>query len=414
MNIALAEANAAQIAAGVQGTGFYLSPRSGAISGNASQSLTASQKQQARANIGAALGALVRPGFTRAFPAKLAAGGVSRVLIYGDSNVAGAGAGTSGSYLYAGAYARHFPSRVNPTLNHVSYQSYMGCQNVNGTVDFRSYDPRFSYTGGVSVWAVGSCASLGGDCLTCTGSQSGVITFNVGKPFDQIEIIYVTASGNSTVTVAAGGNTVTTIIGNQATALRTTGIVNVGSIQTSMTLTFSAANGTPIIGIITRLSTFSGIELLSAGWAGAPIASLISSANPWNALNAFAVLKPDLVIVNGATLNDASAGTTASAWATSANTLIDAIRATGSDIAWATGLNAEGDASDANSVALNKQLRNTCSERNVPLLEVQESWRPKAIYAPSWYYDNRHPNYDGYGDIAAKYSAFLDALSVVP
>ena len=362
----------------------------------------------------------IRPGFTRRWRSAVKnvrnQSAYARVLILGDSNVAGAGAGTGGSFNYNGAATRGFPPRLPTSELPYRFSSFAGGQFVDPTVAFTTFDTRWAFSGGAQIWNPGTVIS--GSAITCAASTTGVATFMLGQPFDRAEVIFVSASGNSAATVTAasaggGSETLGSIVGNQATAMRSTGALACSTPRDSLAINFASGGGLPISGVITWSNGVKEVHVMAAGWAGGTIANVAQNAQVFYSLPAVAAFNADLVLVNGLTLNDASAGTTTSAWQTSAQTIIDTVRAQGSDIAWITGLNVETDASNATNLALNRTLRQVCQLNNVSLLDMHERWRPQAQWAPnaSYYYNSRHPSYLGYGDYAAMIARFCRLIA---
>ena len=112
-------------------------------------------------------------------------------------------------------------------------------------------------------------------------------------------------------------------------------------------------------------------------------------------------------------MNDVTAGTTVANWASYFNTLHDYVVNSGTDMAFISGLNTEGNATYwAPGKALVAQSRTSCSAKNVPLLEFEQEWRPYANFSGN-YWNWQHPNTTGYAAMAQMTLRYLEALAGV-
>ena len=354
--------------------------------------------------IGATSGNLAR---VRTQRAAVAAGtDEMRVLILGDSNVAGAGAGTSGSYLYAGARARNWPTRLAEKLASThglpsQNAAYIGAQNVNGQQSAQTYDPRFT----PGSWAIWASASIGGDGWTISnGTPAGAVwTFAPGETFDEVRIRWIsTATNNNCELRANGSGVLATLVGQQgaSAAIRDSGWVACPSGSSTITLTTLLAAGFPILSCEVRLSTAPKVRILQAGWAGGKMFDAQQQSLVWHPANMIAGFQPHLIIVAGNTINDANTSTTEANWRTYCNSLITKCKAANADILFTSGLwlkNAAGGV-QTNSETLQTALKDICNTQTIPVLDMHERWKTGAFDTTSAYYDTLHPSYSGYQD----------------
>jgi lysophospholipase L1-like esterase len=358
-------------------------------------------------------------GFVRRFKQKIADGGQVRIVIVGDSNVAGAGTGSGGSFLYNDAALTGMipllAQKLTTVYNRKTIDSaWIGSQNVNAQVSFPIYDPRVTVTGGADYALNG----LGGTYLTNSSGVAGTFTFTPAESFDSFQIIYVTASGNSTATITSNlsATVLATLNGNQSLAVRDSGVVSIGGNATSLTVSMTAGSGFPFY-VMTWKNSVPSIQLLKAGWAAGTVANNASLTNVYDAGSVLKsnILGADLVIINSLTINDAGNGTSVASWSASMQSLINSIQASGADIAIASGLNLELAAapSPANDLLLEPELRGLCARNNIPLLEMNTLWKPASIYGVGKYYtfDYRHFNATGAIDYADQYAKFINQLA---
>jgi lysophospholipase L1-like esterase len=338
--------------------------------------------------------------------------GNMRVMILGDSNVAGAGSGTGGSFLYTNAFKRGFVQRLSSPSYPLSFGSVVGGNKVSPQSTYPAYDPRMVMSGGSIMFASNQ---LGGDSFSGTNGQTGTYVFTPDAPFDRVEIIYLKNPGNASAVVKADGITLTSLVGNGTLATVSTGELSC-ALSASLTIEVGTASLSFVTcGIITWNSTVPSIIVLQAGWAGGTIAQAGATTNAYASANQIDDFRPDLVIVNGLTINDASANTTAANWQTRMESLVTSITASGASVAWASGLNLGlADApSPANDLLLNERLRTVCANQNISLLEMHDFWSPVADYEANYYaFDHRHYSYDGGTVYAYQFSRFLESLLV--
>ena len=338
--------------------------------------------------------------------------GSLRLLIIGDSNVAGAGSGTSGPFLYVGARSRNFSSRLSGIYK-FAQGSLIGAQRVNAQNSFLTFDPRISWVDG----SIFNANCLGGDCVTTPNGDVGTIVFTPTESFDRVEIVYLSFPGNSVGSVTADGEAVGTLNGDQALAARSSGVVSLSQRRSTLTIEASDGAGMPILGILTWRSDEPAVLVMQAGWAGGTMAHHVNSSSAITAGNMMGTFNPDLIIVNGLTGNDALLNTNTATWETNMRTLVSKFQATGASFAWITGLNMGlADPEDfptapAKSIELNAKIREVCEELNISILDMHDFWEPPTDHISQYYtFDNVHMNYDGNTTYAFEVSRYIEKL----
>ena len=355
--------------------------------------------------IGATTGNLARMRTARA--AVAAGTDEFRVLVIGDSNVAGAGAGLSGSFLYTGARARSWPTRLAQKLAD-SYalpaqnSAYVGAQNVNAQNSAQTYDPRVT----PGPWSIWGSTSIGGDGWTIGGAVApgALWTFAPGEQFDQVRVQWISTSTNNNCELRANGSgVISTLVGQQGTnaTVRDSGWVSCPAGNGNVTLTTLQSGGFPILSVEVRLSTVRKVRILQAGWAGGRMFDLQQSSSAQHPGNMYGTFAPHLTIVAGLTINDANTATTEANWRTQCVNLIARLKSLNTDILFTSGLWLKNAATgvQTNSEALQLALKDICNAQGVPVLDMHERWKTGAFDTTSGkYFDALHPSFDGYTD----------------
>jgi lysophospholipase L1-like esterase len=396
-------------------------------------STTASKWYAQLSNQAAPANIQIVPGYTKTFRNKvaqvLAGTAHAKVLILGDSNTAGFGAGQvpPQTESYTNGFALSMPNNISSAKLPIwsAKNQYCGAQwlgqGSSTLASYKAYDTRLSSTGSVTISNLGN---LSGNCLSFTANAVGSFTFNMANAFDSYEVGFYSTAGYYVGTISANGSTVSnpTINGDQAAQIRTvTGTV--APRATSITITVPASGtALPILWIRTWDSAIPSIQIMQAGQAGGTIATTTATTNPYSSGNQIAAMGFDLVICHGNLLNDT--GTAVDTWAASFATMKDQIRNSGADMAWTTSMNSQPDATNwAKYRALNAQGRTSSRMFNIPMLEVEYEWLPSSQYSQTgatsvfgWTgsaYDGRHPSGLGYAYIGNMVSRLIENLAGV-
>lgn len=357
-----------------------------------------------------------RMGYRRkgGIAARVAAGLQVIVALTGDSNIAGAGTGTSGAYNYNDAALFNVAAMTAKQLNAMGINAvdgaYCGAQKVNAQNSFLGYDPRWKFTGGFYIWNSGG---LGGDGITT--DAPGTATFVPGFPFDSFEAVIIRNGGNQTGTYTCDGQPTVyaTLVGEGALGHATTGEVNTGGLRSSITINCAANGGYPLVKLRCWNSKVGSVQLIKCGWAGGVLSNFTNTTNPFSCGSEIrdGYLGGDLVIANGLITNDAIGGTNIDTWETGAGLFTDYVRGSGADLAWATSINLDGAADPApvNSRALNERLRQFAARRGISLIEMELARRPIGNFGAGLYYDTIHNNPAGAIADASTIASFIAA-----
>jgi len=137
----------------------------------------------------------------------------ARLLVLGDQQVVGAGAGTGGKEL-TNAKTNAWPSQLAPLLNvNTGLQSMIGGQGISTALDgltnlahLLSYDPRLAFGAG---WRIDGATQVGGD-MVCNGIRSPYATtgmsFTPSVDCDTFEIRFATYSTGIVANINVDGS----------------------------------------------------------------------------------------------------------------------------------------------------------------------------------------------------------------
>lgn len=335
---------------------------------------------------------------------------VKKVGCIGDSTTTGIGAAS----LSLGLKAESGPVQLAALMNSASIpaeiDSYCGNGRTDGTIaNYKTFDPRMTST---AAWNAGTDGTYGaGGKFFGSATASSKLTFTPGSDFDTLELYYLEPVSGRTILVDVGGATIATI-GNSGftanTPMRTT--IAAGGTVSVAQITSGAATGINHLGIRTYTASAGKIGLISFGLAGTKTAEWTSTAQIYFPLAWLPKLSLDAAFIN-LTINDENAGTALATYSSQLQTMITALKTTGT-VCLVVG------APTNNGATLVQQMVywNKCVElaiaNNIPVLNLYYyfgSWAN--ANAQGWMFDVSHPNTAGYAVWAQAYLEFLQAAA---
>jgi lysophospholipase L1-like esterase len=345
------------------------------------------------------------------------------VLIAANSNVAGAGAGTGGSFNYIGAKARSWPSQLAEKLSStygIPAQNAGFCSTNNiaaNGVSYLQYDPRFTLNNVIE----GGFGMLGGPATyKLSKTMPSSLVFNPGVVFNQVRVQVQGEIRNGNASISVDGTQVGTVTGQ--TGSFTASLVDSGWINCTRgagVITLAQTRGTdggnhqndlPIATIEVRDTTLPAVRIIQAGYAGGTMANFALTTNPYSSANMIASMQPDVIIIAGGTINDSFSATSEASWRTSFGALLDKCVATPASTIWTSGLwlkSANGTVQAASEV-LQVAGRDICTTRGLPILDMHERWKSGAYDTTTGkYFDEKHPTLLGYTDWADQSAGVL-------
>lgn len=326
--------------------------------------------------------------------------GRAKLMMLGDSTMAGVGAGTGGSGV-VGAYTKSIPAKVASYLTKLGLPSELNGIVGDGNIDYNAnptYDPRVALGTG---WTRDTAMkALGGNPFAFTGGVAGAYSFTPTASFDSFDVYTVGFSGTGTATANIDGGA-------------SLGAVTPASFQNITKTSFTCAAGTHTINIVpalngdlrlhaidTYLSTAKKVSVISAGYSSASTVEYSLVANPWNPILALPTFAPDLTVLD-LTINDARNATSGATYSARMQTMITAIKAA-SDLILVTGLPTVGITSDSADQFQSANLALALGN-NLPMIDVYGRWQSAAIsFADGLYFtDQVHGSAPGYADVGS-------------
>jgi lysophospholipase L1-like esterase len=339
-----------------------------------------------------------------------------RVLKLGDSTTAGFNATNKG--LIGNPRAKNMPVQLAAMLN--SYFAPSSAHTIFGdshaSVGFSTYDTRMTlgtgwviYQGSNNPWFVG----LFGNSTPSSGNLSFTPTGNV----DTFVIWYLTSPGEGTFTCNVdGGSTLATVNANAASSLSSV-TVTAGSVGAhTLNIQKTSATGVNYIyGIEAYDSTTKCIQIMQMARIGGASGGMLQNNQPYDALNALPILKPDLITID-LTINSwaVTPNETPAQFTSNMQTIINAAKAT-ADVILCTGVPSRATvASLATQRGIVQALYGLASYNNLPLIDHWSRWGSWEALSPLGMYgtdqDNLHPAYQGYSDKALAEFTVLTSL----
>lgn len=332
--------------------------------------------------------------------------GNMKILVLGDSEVKGYGAGGSPGYQ-AGAQSKNYVQKLASLLNlyfaPTRSDSWLGATTVSGSSNFDSRMTFTNWTESTAIVAIGNTYT--------SATNGGVLAFAAAKPCDNCTVYFAGNPGQGTFKVDVdSGASLGTVSGNIAQAFGSqsfsfalgTHVIN---------LTKLDATTSHVLGLRTWNSTVSEIEVIQAGWQSAPASSFAANSAAWEPLNEIAGIAPDVTLIH-ITVNDSIAATPLSSFIASLTAVVTAARLSG-DVVLSTGApftiaTQPLEFQRAYVIA----VKNLASSLNIPFVDFFSRWTSFEVSNPLGYYSDgaTHPNGVGYGDWAQSMFNFLRSM----
>ena len=336
--------------------------------------------------------------------------GRARIVVAGDSTVAGFGAGNAD----VGNRALSWPTLLAAffeadgiVANTASFWGTAGRQNDAG------YDPRLVRGSG---WVADpfSVTSFGGP-VWYNNSSTEALAFSPMGTFDRADIYTVSNTTQGVMAVDIGGATVATIDAAGSPGLVKTSVSFARGIDPTLRIRRDAASGgasVRVVGAVLHDSQRPAVEIYNGGWSGVTAANLNAAANPWDYRAALATIAPDLTLtlVGLNDMNPANVVSVAS-YAENRRQVLAAARLSGDAIellpnpasAALTPLATQADYVEA--------ARAVAREAGVPVVDLPAAFVSYAAAAArGLYYDIIHPGSAGQWLIAREAYKVIDAL----
>lgn len=340
----------------------------------------------------------------------------AKILVIGDSTVAGAGAnGTGGvSNARAVSWPTVFADALNTGGITASWQSIFGKARTDaGSVVYSAYDTRVSLGTGWDTTT--SFLTLGekpfGSGTANTGTK---LSFTPTIPVDTFEFTYITSTNGSQFSYDVNDGTATNV---NATAASSIVKVTVNTTLGTNTINFKRlAGGTDAVRIASVVgynSAAKEVSVYNAGWIGALAADFASSTNAYSPIPAIAVHQPDLTIIC-LTANDAYANTNMTTYKASIQTIIDAAKVYG-DVLLCIGAQQQTTGpSQAQQDPFNTAMADLTTLNNLAGVvdfrtPLGANWA--AANSAGFMRDGAHPNASGYAVMGAYMRTRLLALA---
>lgn len=317
----------------------------------------------------------------------------AKLLVIGDSWVAGSGAANVSGY--AGARAVSFPVKLAAHLTAAGYPAradgFIGSANQAA---YSTYDPRI--TGWTSNTVLNG--ALGGTWSTTTASA--VLAITPAGQWDRAQILYAASNsaqvqGSFSPSIDAGG-ALTTIFANVAPAIGN--YVAIAGAPGVHTLNLTKGNTTinNILGVRFWNTTAPDIEIIQMGRPGGVAADLSVAVQPWDSLNELIYVAPDLTYIE-CTINDWVAATSTATYTTQIQALITAAKLSGDVILGTGGPSAISSTSLAQQQIYVDICRTLAVTNDCYFID---QWRRRGSYEANtgMYADTLHYNGAGYAD----------------
>lgn len=333
--------------------------------------------------------------------------GRGTVVVIGDSTSMGAGAGDSGTAALTNAYPYSFPSQLAPLLNATvptSFQNIFGGQAGAGVLTYTAYDTRVTFGTG---WTTSGGATLGSTFFAYTNGSASKLTFTPSASFTRIKVWYYQNTGQGTLTVDVDGGASLGTINTSGSSLYTSQTFTCAAGTHTINLT-AGNNGSLFIGgVVVWTAATPAIDLILAGGYGTIASSWAAPTTAFSPRTALQALAPDLTIYD-LTINDSNAGTNVAAYKASMELLIQAAQVSG-DVVLMVGPPSNTTAATDGTLDLYVQaLEQLAATYGCLMLNIKQRWVSYAVTDPILpYYDNLHPERQGYADIAQAASVLL-------
>lgn len=336
------------------------------------------------------------------------------IVLPGDSNTAGTGAGTSTAGMVGAqrwSVGAQLADILDRTFMPTTNDAFFGDQNAGDTgVTLQQFDPRFSAFG--AGWSLISGPTMGRRMFQGASGGAGALTFTPKRPWNRVRLLAGSATFSATTTnVKAGGSTIgnfnTNTAGANALKDETFSTGAAAAVQ-AFSLDGVSGGTLSLCGAIFWDSDNPGCVIVPGGWCGGFASNLNTSSDPWSPRPVAVALGAGLYITN-CTINDANAGTDIASFKASSLGFHQAIAAVGDVLI--TGMTPSSTPSTATLDSYEGALQEIASTIGAafPLID----WRDQvgatyaAANADGWMYDGNHLKGIGYARQAAVYAELI-------
>lgn len=329
--------------------------------------------------------------------------GDSKVLVVGDSSIAGSGStGVSG-------YNNNTRAGGMPVQLARMFQNRVCEANADGFIgasiqaNYANYDYRFTNDGN---WTTGNSLNnaIGGAFRTAVAGAVSSVT--PSKAWTHAIVYYAQSATQGTFGVGINGGSLTAVNANGSNAMPSVTVSNTTPGLNTLNLVKNNATSINILGFQFYDSTKSQVRIIPAAWPGGKAADLSPNANPWDGTSQITAVAPDLTIID-CTINDWNAATTigdsvtAGTYIYQINLMVQAAKVTGSVLLVSGAPSSiSGNAALAVQQTYVDALSTYASANGCAFLD---NWRRMISYelATAFYSDALHRKYVGYADYAA-------------
>jgi hypothetical protein len=325
------------------------------------------------------------------------------IAVLGDSLNAGHGSGT-GTNGFTGARALTPSRRMAEILNKgvVAAQEIGIFGSAGAGAEYANYDSRVSLGSG---WATTSAGPGGGYYDNSTTLNA--LAFTPTQSFDTIVFWYGQASGYATFTVDVdGGAALATVNAANATGamIKQTVSCTLGThtINFKRTGTGTFAR---IMGVTVYNSASKVLDIWNLGIAGATVATLNQTANPWSPRNAYVAMAASTYLLDIG-MNDWIGGTSLTQFAADYEALVVALLTQSDVIIVNPSPRAVAGTPLATQLLYASIIDGIAQKYDLPFIDLRAYFETQeTANALGEYYDITHPNSIGYalkGDLFAK------------
>jgi lysophospholipase L1-like esterase len=330
-------------------------------------------------------------------------GGNAKILCLGDSTTRGYGA-TGGPQAYPAQLAGFLTTIGSVNSN---YSSWYGGDQGTAFIE----DSRVVVGSG---WTAGTAISIGGKMMTAS-SATASLSFTPNTSIDTFTFYHQANTGNGTLSYQVDSGAVTNLNDNGTAAAPKVTISGLTAGTHTIKFNWVSGGSVFVIGVESWNSAVSSVDVINAGWGGSTTASwLASTTNPWDLINMFAPIAPDLILLDMG-INDWSTGVPVGTYTTQMQTILNAAIASGADVVIVTPIPQIVSITPQNTQQSFVNAMITLGSTNT-LLVINEfiqvgTW--VAGNALGLYFDGTHPNDPGYARFAKSVESALAPLATV-
>lgn len=350
----------------------------------------------------------------RRIAARVRCGERQRVLLIGDSTMAGQSTG-SGAGGYVGARAMSWPTRLAQVLGgrglNASSQSWMGGGNAELAVTQAQYDPRLTFGAG---W-VRTGESTAGARLYSSDSAATELTFTPDTAWDRASIWVAGVSG--AFEVWAGPVLIATVPAEASPSFVKFDVSAPTADIVALRIKPLTTTAVRVAGMEAWDSTRPALDIINAGWAGSTTTDWTGASQPWSPFNAIQALDCDgAVIVLG--INDwityyynQSSYITPAQMTANLRSLVERASHGGSRaVALGTQMLSQPNelVTATHMAAYVEATRDLASQLDLPLIDVAQAFGPwREANHFGWAEDGIHYNRTAQADIAAQFAVLF-------